>query len=348
MKKIISLVLILTLCILSLSACSLLPEGKDGKSGKSAFLLAKANGFIGTEEEWVRQLSGKDGKKGESPEISKKGNWVIDGKDTGVSVAGEEKSVELTSSAPLAGKTIVTFGDSITGKGTGEGTDIATYLAQFTGATVYNCGFGGCRMTSYLPRQQWDAFSMYQIARAITSRDFSYQEASFSFDDGGTTFPTYFRTHYERLKSIDFNEVDIITIAYGTNDLTATRLKPNENFTLDFKGALRYSIEKIQEAYPHINIYLCTPIYRAWTDAENNHAFINDSDTKVYGGYKLTDYVQAIKDVGDEYHLPVIDLYYELGINRQNRLNYFPKTDGTHPNALGRYTMAKFMAEKIF
>ncbi len=42
-----------------------------------------------------------------------------------------------------------------------EGTDIATYLARFTGATVYNCSFDGCRMTSYVPKS-WDAFSMYR------------------------------------------------------------------------------------------------------------------------------------------------------------------------------------------
>ena len=63
---------------------------------------------------------------------------------------------------------------------------------------------------------------------------------------------------------------------------------------------------------------------------------------------KDTDYVQALKDVGAECHLPVIDLYYELGINRQNRLDYFSQKDGTHPNAIGRQAMAKLMAEKIF
>lgn len=352
MKKVISLVLILTLCLLTLSACSILPAGANGKDGKSAYLRAKSEGFVGTTEAWLDSLRGEDGKKGKSPEISKKGTWVIDGKDTGVSIAGEEKTVEITNRTPLAGKTIVTFGDSITGKGTGEGTDIATYLSQFTGATVYNCGFGGCRMTSYSTKS-WDAFSMYRIAEAVASGDFSYQGASFAKNvteaaGGGSVFPAYFIDHYERLRTIDFSEVDIITIAYGTNDLTASRLKPNSDYTLNFEASLKYSIELIQKAYPHINIYLCTPIYRAWTDAENDHAFVEDSDTKEFGGYKLTDYVQALKDVGAECHLPVIDLYYELGINRQNRLNYFSQKDGTHPNAIGRRAMAKLMAENIF
>ena len=348
MKKLISLILILTFCLFTLTACSV--PGADGKNGLSAFERALANGFSGTEDLWLSSLRGKDGKLGEAPEI-KKGNWVIDGKDTGVSVAGDIITVETTKNAPLAGKTIVNFGDSITGKGTGEGTDISTYLAQLTGAKVYNCGFGGCRMSTYMPHEQWDAFSMYRIAEAVATGDFSYQEASFSFDDGYSAFPAYFRNHYNTLISIDFNEVDIITIAYGTNDYTASR---GETYSDDpyssgtFQGALRYSIEQIQKAYPHINIYLCTPIYRAWLKSGTAEVEIDSEERPNSKGGKLTDYVRYVKEIGEEYHLPVIDNYYELGINRQNHTNYFPVGDRTHPNPDGRYLIAKHMAEEFF
>ena len=347
MKKIISLILTLTFCVIAFSSCA--EPGMDGQNGLSAYELAVQNGFEGSESEWLASLKGKDGKAGEGPTIEN-GYWIVDGVGTGVKATrGEEKNVEITKEAPLAGKTIVNFGDSITGQGSGQGTDIATYLSQITGATVYNIGYGGCRMTTYMPHEQWDAFSMYRLAEAVASGDYSYQLAAFSFDDGYSKHAYYFRDHYEKLISIDFNEVDIITIAYGTNDLTAGRLAPNDDYTKDFKKALSYSIELIQKAYPHINIYLCTPIYRAWTDANNGHAFVEDSNTKIYyNTYKLTDYVQAIKDVGAEYNLPVIDLYYGLGINKQNRLHYFNINDGTHPNEKGRYHMAKYMAEHMF
>jgi hypothetical protein len=49
---------------------------------------------------------------------------------------------------PLAGKTIVNFGDSIFGKRRPPN-DISTEIARLTGATVHNCGFGGCRMSAH-------------------------------------------------------------------------------------------------------------------------------------------------------------------------------------------------------
>jgi len=38
--------------------------GKDGENGKSAYEIAKDNGFIGTEQEWLDSLTGKPGKDG--------------------------------------------------------------------------------------------------------------------------------------------------------------------------------------------------------------------------------------------------------------------------------------------
>ena len=343
MKRILSILLALTILVSFLSSCAG-EAGADGINGKSAYEIAQSEGFSGTVTEWLASLVGKSGKKADGPEIVD-GNWWIDDTDTGVKATGTEVNIDTTKEKPLAGKTIVNFGDSIIGTAALTGTDISSYLAQITGATVYNCGFGGCRMSSYLPRQQWDAFSMYRIAYAITSRDFSYQEASFDFDDGGSKFPSYFRNHFETLKSIDFNEVDIITISYGANDFTASR--GEEDYTMSFQGSLRYSIESILTAYPHINIYLCTPTWRTWLNDE--YEVISDSDTKRNDkGGKRTDYVQYVKDVGAEYNLPVIDNYYELGFNHFTRSVYFPKTDGAHPNERGRYLYAKHLAENIF
>ena len=39
-------------------------KGKDGADGKSAYEIAKANGFEGTETEWLESLKGADGKNG--------------------------------------------------------------------------------------------------------------------------------------------------------------------------------------------------------------------------------------------------------------------------------------------
>ena len=66
--------------------------GEDLPRGKSAYEIAKENGFNGTETEWLASLkgepgaagaSGKDGENGKTPYVGDNGNWYIGAVDTG-------------------------------------------------------------------------------------------------------------------------------------------------------------------------------------------------------------------------------------------------------------------------
>ena len=61
---------------------------------------------------------------------------------------------------PLYGKKIVNFGDSIFGNYKAP-LDISSFLAEYTGATVYNVGFGGTRMSSHA--EYWNTLSMFSF-----------------------------------------------------------------------------------------------------------------------------------------------------------------------------------------
>ena len=69
--------------------------GATGADGKSAYDIAKENGFKGTEKEWLESLrgpKGDDGDNGDAPEITidpESHNWLIDGVDTGVCAEGQ-------------------------------------------------------------------------------------------------------------------------------------------------------------------------------------------------------------------------------------------------------------------
>lgn len=246
----------------------------------------------------------------------------------------------------LSGKTIVNFGDSIFGNAKAPN-DISTMLAQLTGATVYNCGFGGCRMSKH-GYSNYDAFGMYNLASAIANNDFTLQDTAIIDTEVREALPSYFKASLETLKTIDFSKVDIITIAYGTNDWTGGKTIDSEeetHSTNTYAGALRYSIETLCTAYPHIQIFVCTPTWRFW---HTDGTYTEDSDTKVLGGTKLTDFVDKTVQVAREYHLKVIDNYNELGINKFNRTNYFPATDGTHHNLNGRILIARHIANELF
>ena len=69
--------------------------GATGANGKSAYDIAKENGFDGTVEEWLESLRGPKGDDGASataPQITidpRNYNWLIDGVDTGVCSKGQ-------------------------------------------------------------------------------------------------------------------------------------------------------------------------------------------------------------------------------------------------------------------
>lgn len=246
---------------------------------------------------------------------------------------------------PLVGKTIVNFGDSIFGNKR-DPFSVSYALENLTGATVYNCGFGGTDMAAR-SSATWDAFSMYRLAYAIANNDFSLQDTA--IEDTTAGLLSYFPSTLSLLKSIDFNDVDIITIAFGTNDFTGNIVLDNESDpddTTKFCGALRYSLDQIMAAFPHIKIFVCGQTYRFWMDSSN--VFIDDSDTHENGNDdKLTDFVAATKSVSDEYHVPFID-NYNIGINKINRSYYFPTNDGTHQNYLGAELIAEHIKHKLY
>ena len=248
---------------------------------------------------------------------------------------------------PLDGKVVINLGDSIFGKRRPPN-DISTYISKLTGATVYNCGFGGTTAGTHYS-QYYDPFTLHAIADSINTGSWTVQDNGITA--GGSVIPDYFAEAVALLKSIDFSKVDMITIAYGTNDWNfGTNPIDNSNNSKDinsYAGAIRYSIEKILTAYPHIKIFLCTPIYRVMLN-DSTHAIEGDSDTAVnVNGKKLTDFIEKLKQVSLEYHLTYIDNYYGLGMNRTNWLYYFKNTDGTHPIITGIHLIAEHMAQVL-
>ncbi len=248
-------------------------------------------------------------------------------------------------SKSLKGKVIVNFGDSIFGNFRAP-EDISSYLSEITGATVYNVGFGGCRMAEHvLP--QFDRFCMYRLTDAVISRDFSLQDESFSYEPVGEALPAYFKGSLEVLKSIDFSKVDIITIAYGTNDFTGeVPLEGKGKYDkTSFDGAMRYSLDKLIAAFPHIKIAICSQLYRFWWNEDGT--IKGDSDTFEYEGRYLKVFLDKTKKIAKEYNLYYLDNYNNSGINAQTRSACFGGRDGSHPVEHGRRLVAANMAREL-
>lgn len=199
-----------------------------------------------------------------------------------------------------------------------------------TGAQVYNVGFGGCRMAAH-PTTGYAAFSMWALADAITTGNYTTQDAQVS------SGADYFSQQLALLKSIDFNNIDAIIIHYGTNDFTGNveiNNSADDDDTTTLCGALRYAIRKIKTTYPKIRIFISLPIYRMW-DNVGAETYTNS------GGKKLREFGLAMADVASEFNCPVIDGYKALGVDSYNNAAF--SIDGTHLNDYGRQVFGEYV-----
>ncbi|MEI2341606.1 SGNH/GDSL hydrolase family protein [Priestia megaterium] len=152
---------------------------------------------------------------------------------------------------------------------------------------------------------------------------------------GSTTDTTYkpMVTAY-----LDFpSDADIITIFCGTNDYGSQVALGTIDSTLntEFYGALNILANGLIDKYPGKKIALITPMQRR--DSENT--------------IPLKSYVQAVKDIGFKYGIPVFDMFNNCGLYPKNdKINttYFTNSSGTadglHPNPEGHKVFAPRIA----
>ena len=224
--------------------------------------------------------------------------------------------------------TCVSLGDSIFGNNQ-KPNDLPTYMQKVDQLMSANCGFGGTEAATHF-NSTYTPLSFWSIADAINSGDWSNIDVDWYSIAGDHVFMAnvYILCHL-----VDWSKVRTLTVAYGTNDWNAGVALDNPQNPKDvttYKGALRYGIEKIQSAYPKINIVLLSPLYRYWSNSADYSTVDDDSDNRTNDGRKLTDYVEAMKEVAAEYHLPFYDNYNTAGINKITAPSIL--RDGTHLN----------------
>lgn len=245
-----------------------------------------------------------------------------------------------TYTGPLTGKKIVVFGDSIMGMYRGV-ESVCWYIEQKSGAVVYNAGCGGCRMSTSHPSASFNAWSFPALVDSVTTHDFSYQENS-------TPGVNYFTGVTETLKSLNFNNIDIVIIHYGTNDYNLKAELDDENDKYNTKtccGGLRYGVEKLLTTYPQLTIFVSLPAYRLVNDSDGDGKIPVEESTNVYG-QTYEEYRNGIQKAAEFYNLKIIDSYRQLGVNYLNQAAYIG--DGTHHNKYGRKRLGEFIASELF
>ena len=234
---------------------------------------------------------------------------------------------------------VVCFGDSITGIFS-HGADYPAMLNRLSDGKIeaYNVGFSGCMWTDhsdsrYLP------FSMNRLVDSLLNKDFSSQK------NAAEDLADAYMQRINTLEKIDFNEIDVVTIFYGTNDFGYSALlacdgSNEEAIRGSVEGAVKYSITKLQEAYPHLRIIVLTPYWRSISSGKDS-----DIHTNADGIY-LYEYSDRIEETASGFsNVEVLNLYEMIDINAENYLQY--SYDGTHPTEKTKHIIAEMIYEKI-
>lgn len=123
-------------------------------------------------------------------------------------------------------------------------------------------------------------------------------------------------------------DTDLTIIFAGTNDgmFNATVdefVESPTNGNASFTESYQYTIEKLLTINSKMKIYLVTPMFTLG---------------KTYGDKSITynsnkSMRDAVISIGQHYSLPVLDLFYECGVNKFNSTTY--QTDGVHGTEIG-------------
>lgn len=206
------------------------------------------------------------------------------------------------------GKKVNFLGDSIT-YGYGTTTPYHTYLQQIMFLnTVRNYGVSGSTISNV-------SYGMYSRATSMST------DADLVFVFGGTN---------------DFQQNVPLGSIY-TTDASGTKTATTDVTT--FYGALNTLCTNLISRYPSKSIVLATPLHREVYSTQPT-----EYQKNTQGSY-MSDYVQAVRDVGSFYSIPVCDLWSMSGLNpNRSELKSLYFTDGVHPKAAGHQVIANKIA----
>lgn len=243
----------------------------------------------------------------------------------------------------IKGKTIVCLGDSLTQFKGLDGKGYCDYLIELGAAKVYNCGIGGSQIcqraeiTQPLNETNLRApLDIVNLVSSVSNDDWiSVDEAIAKLSEkgeGDKAIPV------QALKSVDWDNVDIIIIFAGTNDWGGNMELGNIDSESIYEscGALNSIVSMLSKKSPKATTYYFSPVVRYWnfdTPALNcSRTDENWGDTVVNKkGVTLEQQVDKLVECARKNKIPCCDLYHTLGWNRDNFSAYFQENDNTHP-----------------
>ena len=238
---------------------------------------------------------------------------------------------------------ILFLGDSLIGQHRDE-TSIPYLVGEQLEMSVYNGAFGGTCMSKINVGEERtlrkEGLNFISLARAIAYDDFRVQQATVIREPA----TEHFAQVVDEMEQIDFENLKYLILEYGTNDYFAGVPVNNQRDPYDaytFEGALRSSLEILRKSLPDVQIILISPTYNWYLNT------METCENKEFGGGYLSEYVDVISQIAEEYGMEYIDLYTDFYPRTAIEEALIYTSDGIHPNVDGRVKIAHAIAEYI-
>lgn len=236
---------------------------------------------------------------------------------------------------PWQGKKVAYFGDSITDPRNGAAKKkYWNCLQEWLGITPYVYAVSG-RMWNDIPRQADKLMQEHQndvdaIVIMMGTNDYN----------NGVPIGKWYDEKAEE-----------VMYGHGQPKKMTPRVRQYPCYTdSTYKGRINIAMKKLKAMYPDKQIVLLTPIHRAGFYANEKNWQCTEDYTNQCGIY-LQEYVDAVKEAGNVWAVPVIDINALSGLfpMLDEHAQFFNKadTDRLHPNDRGHERMAKTLMQQF-
>ena len=137
---------------------------------------------------------------------------------------------------------------------------------------------------------------------------------------------------------------DMVVVYGGVNDFIhgdAPFDQAGDTTPATFCGGVYFLMNYLREAYGEKPVIFMTPA-RCFLRKEVSDLIPSTHPRKTVVGKPLLAYVEAIQEIAKSFHIPVLDLYHDLGIDTHNDGDFDTYTiDGVHFNDAGHAVIAQ-------
>lgn len=230
---------------------------------------------------------------------------------------------------PWQGKRVAYFGDSITDpRNKASKKKYWSFLQEWLGINPYVYGVSG-RQWNDIPRQA-------DKLKTEHGDDFDAIMIFMGTNDYNNAVPIG-RWFDEKLEKTEYG--------HGYVKRTESRMRRHPSMdAATYRGRINIALDSLKRTFPTKQIVLLTPIHRAGFYANDKNWQCTEDYANRCGEY-LDAYVEAVKEAGNIWAVPVIDLNASCGLfpMMDEHAQYFNKadTDRLHPNDKGHERMAR-------